>query len=110
MNERPTSLTITQGYGCLWTLPLHLAVQGDRQGERRGGAGGGGGVLNKEERAQRAFQLWRFYDPEYFVDFLFKELKEFPIMLVGGPAGRASWSVAKPQELTVPQASSWEKP
>ena len=40
------------------------------------------------------------YDPEYFVDFSFKEGKE-PISLVGAPAA-CKLTVAKPQEATVP--------
>jgi len=40
------------------------------------------------------------YDPEYFVDFSFKDMKE-PIALVGAPAA-CKLSVARPQELSVP--------
>jgi ABC-type uncharacterized transport system substrate-binding protein len=40
------------------------------------------------------------YDPEYFVDFSFKDVKE-PIALVGAPA-TCKLSVARPKELTVP--------
>jgi ABC-type uncharacterized transport system substrate-binding protein len=40
------------------------------------------------------------YDPEYFVDFSFKDVKD-PIALVGAPAA-CKLSVARPQELTVP--------
>jgi ABC-type uncharacterized transport system substrate-binding protein len=40
------------------------------------------------------------YDPEYFVDFSFKDVKE-PIALVGAPAA-CKLSVARPKELTVP--------
>src|SRR3984893_7497098 len=40
------------------------------------------------------------YDPEYFVDFSFKDVKE-PIALVGAPAA-CKLTVARPQELSVP--------
>jgi ABC-type uncharacterized transport system substrate-binding protein len=40
------------------------------------------------------------YDPEYFVDFSFKDVKE-PVALVGAPAA-CKLSVARPQELSVP--------
>ena len=40
------------------------------------------------------------YDPEYFVDFSFKDMKE-PITLVGAPAA-CKLSVARPQEMAVP--------
>jgi ABC-type uncharacterized transport system substrate-binding protein len=40
------------------------------------------------------------YDPEYFVDFSFKQGKD-PISLVGAPAA-CKLTVAKPQEATVP--------
>ena len=40
------------------------------------------------------------YDPEYFVDFSFKDMKE-PIALVGAPAA-CKLSVARPKELSVP--------
>jgi len=40
------------------------------------------------------------YDPEYFVDFSFKDVKE-PIALVGAPAA-CKLSVKRPQELAVP--------
>jgi ABC-type uncharacterized transport system substrate-binding protein len=40
------------------------------------------------------------YDPEYFVDFSFKDVKE-PVALVGAPAA-CKLLVARPQELTVP--------
>ncbi|HEY6259055.1 MAG TPA: DUF1007 family protein [Xanthobacteraceae bacterium] len=39
------------------------------------------------------------YDPEYFVDFSFKDVKE-PITLAGAPAA-CKLTVAKPQELSV---------
>jgi ABC-type uncharacterized transport system substrate-binding protein len=40
------------------------------------------------------------YDPEYFVDFSFKDMKE-PISLIGAPAA-CKLTVVKPQELAVP--------
>src|SRR6266852_4398479 len=40
------------------------------------------------------------YDPEYFVDFSFKDMKE-PIALVGAPPA-CKLVVARPKELTVP--------
>jgi ABC-type uncharacterized transport system substrate-binding protein len=40
------------------------------------------------------------YDPEYFVDFSFKDVKS-PVALVGAPAA-CKLSVARPQEMTVP--------
>jgi ABC-type uncharacterized transport system substrate-binding protein len=40
------------------------------------------------------------YDPEYFVDFEFKDTKD-PVTLVGAPAA-CKLSVARPQEMTVP--------
>jgi ABC-type uncharacterized transport system substrate-binding protein len=40
------------------------------------------------------------YDPEYFVDFSFKDVKE-PVTLSGAPAA-CKLTVAKPQELSVP--------
>ena len=40
------------------------------------------------------------YDPEYFVDFSFKDVKD-PVALVGAPAA-CKLSVARPKELTVP--------
>lgn len=41
------------------------------------------------------------YDPEYFVDFSFKDVKE-PVSLAGAPAG-CKLTIAKPQELSAPQ-------
>jgi len=40
------------------------------------------------------------YDPEYFVDFSFKDVKE-PISLIGAPAA-CKLSVVKPHEPSVP--------
>jgi ABC-type uncharacterized transport system substrate-binding protein len=40
------------------------------------------------------------YDPEYFVDFSFKDVKE-PVALVGAPAA-CKLTVARPQEASVP--------
>jgi len=40
------------------------------------------------------------YDPEYFVDFSFKDVKS-PVALVGAPA-TCKLTVARPQEATVP--------
>jgi ABC-type uncharacterized transport system substrate-binding protein len=40
------------------------------------------------------------YDPEYFVDFSFKDVKD-PVTLVGAPAA-CKLSVARPQELAAP--------
>ena len=41
------------------------------------------------------------YDPEYFIDFSFKDVKE-PVSLVGAPAA-CKLSLTKPQDLTVAQ-------
>ena len=40
------------------------------------------------------------YDPEYFIDFSFKDVKE-PVALVGAPAA-CKLAVARPKELSVP--------
>jgi ABC-type uncharacterized transport system substrate-binding protein len=41
------------------------------------------------------------YDPEYFIDFSFKDVKD-PVSLVGAPAG-CKLSMTRPQDLTVAQ-------